>query len=566
MESLELPERSRGRGEGREGRLYSGDIVEESPHREQPQVDFRVRAFTENPSGLRQRGPEAPGRPERLEPSRLSGELHPREVREGPGVLQTVAAQIRGFYLIKFAVSVTACYLTIQLLITFSEVLLPFIFALLVMIVLEPVKKYVMRVLCRLAVRIFLALRMDFCVDGVQVAGHRHPSIDSMEGQVYAGIPEDEDLPGSGGSRVTMPVPAIKRLLVAVSIFYCLAMTGRVFWLVAKIFFRAAAGISADMEHYKEGAARLKSWIKKYITGLHIESLDFHKVLEELVVEVESVGSVLTQSLLAVMLQAVVTFIFLIYMLWSPVKVDGSAMATEVFNSTSRYLKVKFLVSSFTGLSISLLLYGTGLNCPDAFGLLALLCNFLPGIGSPVASIMPCLLAMIDARKSPTQVAIAFVLQIIVHFVIDFMIEPVVFGFSVEIHSVIVILGIWFFYQVWGVPGMLLSVPLLAAIRMMIKSVKFPTSGGDDNTDAFFDSVFRGRWMSTVGEQRGEEVIDESEVHAAGQKEEEAGKEDQLPPKQQPLSDVRQMYHQRQLTCDLGLLICITVGLSVLQV
>ncbi|CAK9055990.1 unnamed protein product [Durusdinium trenchii] len=102
-----------------------------------------------------------------------------------------------------------------------------------------------------------------------------------------------------------------------------------VFWLVAKIFFRAAAGISADMEHYKEGAARLKSWIKKYITGLHIESLDFHKVLEELVVEVESVGSVLTQSLLAVMLQAVVTFIFLIYMLWSPVKVDGSAMATE---------------------------------------------------------------------------------------------------------------------------------------------------------------------------------------------------------------------------------------------
>ena len=28
-------------------------------------------------------------------------------------------------------------------------------------------------------------------------------------------------------------------------------------------------------------------------------------------------------------------------------------------------------------------------------------------------------------------------------------------------------------------------------------------NAGDDNTDAFFDSVFRGRWMSTVGEQRG---------------------------------------------------------------
>ena len=48
---------------------------------------------------------------------------------------------------------------------------------------------------------------------------------------------------------------------------------------------------------------------------------------------------------------------------------------------------------------------------------------------------MPCLLAMIDVRKTPTQVALAFVLQLIVHFFIDFVLEPVVFGISVEIHS-----------------------------------------------------------------------------------------------------------------------------------
>lgn len=36
-------------------------------------------------------------------------------------------------------------------------------------------------------------MRLDFCVEGVQVTGTRHPSIDSMEGQVYGGIPEDSE-------------------------------------------------------------------------------------------------------------------------------------------------------------------------------------------------------------------------------------------------------------------------------------------------------------------------------------------------------------------------------------
>lgn len=55
---------------------------------------------------------------------------------------------------------------------------------------------------------------------------------------------------------------------------------------------------------YSKGIPLVASWIKKYISGLHIDSLDFHAVLEELVLEVENVGSVLTTSFLSFMLQA----------------------------------------------------------------------------------------------------------------------------------------------------------------------------------------------------------------------------------------------------------------------
>lgn len=447
----------------------------------------------------------------------------------------------------------------------------------LVVIVLEPMKKFVLQVFSNLAVGILTALRMDFCVDNMSMHGFadgRLPSVDETT-PVYGSLPDDsttEDVP-----RPAKPVPCLKRCLVTISIAFCLLMSGRVLWMIARVFFRAGAVISSNLDFYKQGAERLKGWVQTYIHDLHISSLDYGELLDELVVEVEHIGSVVTQSVIYTAVQAVVTFIFLIYMLWSPVKVDGSAVAAEVFNSTSRYLKVKCLTSAFTGLSIGILLWAIGLDLPAAFGLLSFLANFLPGIGSPAASLLPCILAIIDVRKTPTQVLLAFVLQAIMHFFIDFVIEPVFFGISVEIHSVIVILGIWFFYQVWGVPGMLLSVPLLSVVRIMMRSMRHagPSGGGEDaDTLAFLDNVFAGRWMSSVGET-GEDDFDLGDLQMAGQR---SGDNELEPGEPQPPvcgdlakqdlwtslqesawgQELRRIYLQNQLPCDIFAIVFVT--------
>merc|ERR1719195_2188127 len=205
-------------------------------------------------------------------------------------------------------------------------------------------------------------------------------------------------------------------------------LTGRVLWLTAKVFFRAGYTISGNLEFYKKGSTRVKSWAETYINEIHIESLDYGKLIDGLVEEVENIGTIETENVLSVALQAVVTFIFLIYMLWSPIKMESSTMTREVFTSTTRYLKVKCIISAFTGLSVAVLLWGIGLDLPAAFGLLSFLANFLPGIGSFVASVCPCTLAAIDIRKTPTQVLLALGGQAIVHICIDFFIEPVFFG------------------------------------------------------------------------------------------------------------------------------------------
>eukprot|EP00928_Gymnodinium_smaydae_P014826 TRINITY_DN15444_c0_g1_i2.p1 TRINITY_DN15444_c0_g1~~TRINITY_DN15444_c0_g1_i2.p1 ORF type:complete len:539 (+),score=107.65 TRINITY_DN15444_c0_g1_i2:155-1771(+) len=445
------------------------------------------------------------------------------------------APEVRGLYLVKTAVSVTACYLAIQLLIAFDEVLLPFIFAVLCVIILEPLKRFISRILQHLTVILLQRLNLEFLLEPKaysHVAGRASDysnEADMMsptpydDGYVAPRLQEEsgdpqEDTDSNSRPMAAVPVPAVKRMILVVSIVVCLMTMARVLWITAKVFLRAGYAISADVQYYRAGADRLKLWIKHDIKDLHIEGLDWGKVLDELVSYVEEIGKVVTTNVLNTALQAVVTLIFLLYMLWSPVKMESDTVTQEVFRSTGRYLKVKTAISAITGLLVFILLMACGLDLPAAFGLLAFIANFLPGIGSFVASVLPCILAVIDVRKTPTQVLVALVLQLVVHFLIDFFVEPVFFGISVEIHSVIVILGIWFFYQVWGVPGMLLSVPLLAVIRLLLKSMKHANRAGsiegeDADTVVFLDSILQGRWMSSVGETGLGGELEEMELH-----------------------------------------------------
>jgi len=458
---------------------------------------------------------------------RTSSTVEPPDSQGAPYLPRTAAAQLSGFYLVKFAVSATACYLTIQLLITFAEVLLPFIFAVLCCVVLEPLKKFIMRIFQRLAVLLFRKLGWNFCLESHACPGGVRASADSgyrSDGELaYGGLPEDSAGEDAAAAAATMsplevPVPAVKRVILAISIIFCMLLSGRVLWLTAKVFFRAGYEISENLYYYREGSSRLKEWFQTLVVDIHMEAADAAQLLDCIVEQVENIGTIVTQSVLTTVLQGVVTFIFLIYMLWSPIKMESSSMTREVFSSTSRYLKVKLLISAFTGLLVAVLLWVIGLDLPAAFGLLAFLSNFLPGIGSFLASSLPCILAAIDVRKTPTQVLLALVLQFVIHFLVDFVIEPVFFGISVELHSVIVILGIWFFYQVWGVPGMLLSVPLLAVVRIMMRSMRQASNASsgtfeDTDTIVLLDNILEGRWMSSVGE-RGEQEIELAEVSA----------------------------------------------------
>ncbi len=130
------------------------------------------------------------------------------------------------------------------------------------------------------------------------------------------------------------------------------------------------------------------------------------------------------------------------------------------------YVVVKTSTSLATGLIIWLLLKIFGVDFALLWGLLAFLLNFIPNIGSVLAAIPAILLALLQQGVGGAlATAIIFLL---VNMIIGSILEPRVMGRSMNLSPLVVFVSLVFWGWLWGGIGMLLSVPLTMAIRIML--------------------------------------------------------------------------------------------------
>lgn len=144
------------------------------------------------------------------------------------------------------------------------------------------------------------------------------------------------------------------------------------------------------------------------------------------------------------------------------------SMVHQVNDKISRYLGVKFLTSLVTGLLVGAILAILGLDLALLFGLLAFLLNFIPSIGSIVATLLPLPVALLQFGPG-MHLVLAITLPGAVQFVIGNLIEPRIMGESLGLHPVVVLLSLLLWGYLWGVAGMLLAVPITAVMKIIFE-------------------------------------------------------------------------------------------------
>ncbi len=143
----------------------------------------------------------------------------------------------------------------------------------------------------------------------------------------------------------------------------------------------------------------------------------------------------------------------------------------RIENDILKFIKVKFIISLFTGVGFSIACLIFDVSYPIFWGLFAFVFNFVQMIGSIISVLALALFAFIELDPSGT--LLLFVLSIIfVQVVLGGVIEPIMMGktFALNVVTVLVMLMLWGY--LWNVPGLIMSIPLTVFIKIVLE--QFP--------------------------------------------------------------------------------------------
>jgi predicted PurR-regulated permease PerM len=115
-------------------------------------------------------------------------------------------------------------------------------------------------------------------------------------------------------------------------------------------------------------------------------------------------------------------------------------------------------------------LYFIGIKYALVWGFLGALLAVVPYIGTTVGGLLPFMYAVATTSTvwQPTAVV---VLYAIVQFVEGNFITPKIVGNSVKINALAAVLSIILGALIWGVPGVILAIPLLAMLRIILDHI-----------------------------------------------------------------------------------------------
>lgn len=136
---------------------------------------------------------------------------------------------------------------------------------------------------------------------------------------------------------------------------------------------------------------------------------------------------------------------------------------SDVLKSTRQYLSIKTLMSLATGILVGGGTALIGLDFPILWGFLAFALNFIPNIGSIIAAVPAVLLSLVQLGSMATLGVILVYLT--ANIVIGNIVEPRYMGEKVGLSTLVVFLSLVFWGWLFGLVGMLLSVPLTMTVK-----------------------------------------------------------------------------------------------------
>jgi AI-2 transport protein TqsA len=265
--------------------------------------------------------------------------------------------------------------------------------------------------------------------------------------------------------------------VLATLIFGCALLV-----VLGGIISTSVSQLAANTEFYQR---QINQLLDRTMILLESYGFDPVKTLNSLrALPLEKVSGLLTgttRAIVDLLSQGSLVLVFLVFLLiggTTGTEPSGGVLG-EVELRIKRYIVAKAVVSAATGALVGLVLTILGVELALVFGLLAFLLNFIPNLGSLIATLLPLPVVLVSPDSTLTTIILAIALPGMLQVVIGNFIEPKVMGGSLDLHPVTILLALIVWGMLWGIVGMLLATPLTAVMKILCERIEHTAGFAD---------------------------------------------------------------------------------------
>jgi predicted PurR-regulated permease PerM len=153
-------------------------------------------------------------------------------------------------------------------------------------------------------------------------------------------------------------------------------------------------------------------------------------------------------------------------------------ISNEVQQNISRFLFTVTVINIFLGVVVGFAMWVLGMANPVLWGAVAGLRKFIPYFG-PLCGTIILAMAGLLTFESVGQALLPPLCYISLHALESNFVTPLILGRRLTLNPVVIFISLIFWTWLWGIPGVLLSIPILMIIKILCEHFKPLSSVGE---------------------------------------------------------------------------------------
>ena len=148
-----------------------------------------------------------------------------------------------------------------------------------------------------------------------------------------------------------------------------------------------------------------------------------------------------------------------------------SGVLAEIELRVQKYISQMVLLSAAGGILVGFFLAAIHVEFAAMFGFLAFLLNFIPTVGSLIATLLPLPIVLLSPELSVTTKVLAIAVPAALQIFLGNAVQPKVLGNALDLHPIVILISLIFWSMIWGVAGAFLATPMTAVLRIVLDRI-----------------------------------------------------------------------------------------------